>query len=191
MVLSAGQKFFSTRELKEMGLSQYKISKLVNLGELVKLTKSCYENTKYTGDESDFYYVTAYVPKGVICLLSAAVYYNLTTYIPDVVDVAIPRKSRVSTLPDWPLLQIHYYTDRRYELGIETVKEGHNSIQIYDIEKTVADIVFYREEVGIEETKEILTTYLQRKDRNLNKLLKYARVLKCDKVLRGYLEVLI
>ena len=28
--------------------------------------------------------------------------------------------------------------------------------QIYDIEKTVVDIVFYREKVGIEETKEIL-----------------------------------
>ena len=138
MVLPVGQKFFSIRELKEMGLSLYKINKLVNLGELVKLNKSCYENTKYIGDESDYYYVTAYVPKGVICLLSAAAYYNLTTYIPDVVDVAIPRKSRVSTLPDWPQLQIHYYTDSRYELGIETVKEGHNSFQIYDIEKALA-----------------------------------------------------
>ena len=107
MVLPVGQKFFSIRELKEMGLSLYKINKLVILGELVKLNKSCYENTKYIGDESDYYYVTAYVPKGVICLLSAAAYYNLTTYIPDVVDVAIPRKSRVSTLPDWPQLQRH------------------------------------------------------------------------------------
>jgi len=46
------------------------------------------------------------------------------------------------------------------------------------MEKTVVDIVFYREKVGIEETKEILVTYLQRKDRNLNRLLKYAELMK-------------
>ena len=35
-------------------------------------------------------------------LVSAAVYYHLTTFIPDAVDVAIPRKAKVSTMPDWP-----------------------------------------------------------------------------------------
>ena len=53
------------------------------------------------------------------------------------------------------------------------------------------DIVFYREKVGIEETKGVLVTYLQRKDRNLNRLLKYAELMKCDKVMRQYLEVLV
>ncbi len=66
-----------------------------------------------------------------------------------------------------------------------------NEFQIYDIEKTVVDIVFYREKVGIEETREILINYLKRKDRNLNRLLKYAELMKCDKVLRHYLEMLI
>ncbi len=58
-------------------------------------------------------------------------------------------------------------------------------------EKTVVDIVFYREKVGIEETREILVTYLRRMDRNLNRLLKYAELMKCDKVMRQYLEVLV
>ena len=66
-----------------------------------------------------------------------------------------------------------------------------NEFQIYDIEKTVVDIVFYREKVGIEETREILINYLKRKDRNLNRLLKYAELMKCDKVLRHYLEMFI
>ena len=127
----------------------------------------------------------------MICLLSAAVYYNLTTFIPDEVDVAIPRKAKVSTMPDWPQMNVHYYTDDRHELGVTTVKEGKNVFQIYDMEKTVVDIVFYKEKVGIEETKEILVTYLQRRDRNLNRLLKYAELMKCGKTMRQYLEVLI
>ena len=191
VMLPENQKIFSMQELKDKGFSQYKVSKLVSERKLIKLNKSFYENAEYQGVESDFYYAEAYAPKGVICLLSAAVYYNLTTFIPDAVDVAIPRKAKVSTIPDWPQMNVHHYTDDRHELGVTTVVEGKNEFRIYDIEKTVVDIVFYRETVGIEETKEILVTYLQRKDRNLNRLLKYAELMKCDKPLRQYLEVLV
>lgn len=190
-ILPNDQKIISMHELKSKGLSQYKISKLVEKGKLIKLNKYYYENTEYLGEESDFYYVEAYAPVGVICLLSAAVYYNLTTYIPDAVDVAIPRKAKVSTMPKWPQMNIHHYTDQRFELGITKVTEDRNEFRIYDIEKTVVDIVYYRDKVGIEETKEILVTYLHRRDRNLNRLLKYAELLKCGKVMKQYLEVLV
>ena len=190
-VLPEDQKIFSMQELRKQGFSQYKVSKLVEEGNLIKLNKSYYENAGYRGEESDFYYIEAYAPNGVICLLSAAVYHNLTTYIPDAVDVAIPRKARISTLPDWPPMNVYHYTDERYELGVQKVEAGKNGFQVYDMEKTVVDIVFYREKVGIEETKEVLITYLQRKDRNLNRLLKYAELMKCDKAMRQYLEVLV
>ena len=190
-VLSEGQKIFSMQELKSKGISQYKVSKLVSEGKLIKLNKSYYENTEYRGEESDFYYIEAYAPKGVVCLLSAAVYYHLTTFIPEAVDVAIPRKAKISTMSDWPQMNVHHYTNDRHELGVTTIREGKNEFRIYDMEKTVVDIVFYREKVGIEETKEILVTYLQRKDRNLNRLLKYAKLMKCEKAMRQYLEVLV
>lgn len=191
MILPVDQKIISMQELKNKGLSQYKVSKLVEKGKLKKLNKNYYENTDYRGEESDFYYVEAYAPTGVICLLSAAVYYNLTTFIPDAVDVAIPRKAKVSTMPEWPQMNVHYFTDDRYEQGITKVVEDKNEFRIYDIEKTVVDIVYYREKVGIEETKEILVTYLHRRDRNLNRLLKYAELLKCGKIMKQYLEVLV
>ena len=190
-MLPEDKKIFSMQDLKSKGFSQYKVNKMVSEGALIKLNKSYYENTAYRVEESDFYYTEAYAPKGVICLLSAAVYYQLTTFIPDAVDVAIPRKAKVSTMPAWPQLNVHHYTDERHELGVTMVREGKNEFLIYDIEKTVVDIVYYREKVGIEETKEILVTYLQRKDRNLNRLLRYAELMKCDKVMRQYLEVLV
>ena len=72
-----------------------------------------------------------------------------------------------------------------------TTEEGKNKFRIYDIEKTVVDIVFYRERIGIEETKEVLTNYLHRSDRNLNRLIRYAEMLKCGDVMKKYLEVLV
>ena len=185
------QMIISIEELKEAGFSHYKINQLVEDGTLVKLNKRYYENTKYEGEESEFYYVFAYAPKGVVCLMSAAAYYNLTTYRPDAVDVAIQRKSKISTMPDWPSISLYYYADERFETGIRTVQEGKNQFKIYDIEKTVVDVVFFKEKIGIEETKEILVNYLRRKDRDLNRLLRYAELLKCSDVMKTYLEVLV
>ena len=160
--LPRDQMIFSVDELKKAGYSHYKINQLVEDGTLLKLNKKYYENTEYNGEESDFYYVQAYAPKGVVCLMSAASYYNLTTFRPDSVDVAIQRKAKISTMPDWPVLSVYYYADDRF-----------------------------REKVGIEETKEILVNYLRRKDRNLNRLLRYAEMLKCGEVMKTYLEVLV
>lgn len=182
---------FSVDELKAAGFSYYKINQLVKDGTLLKLNKKYYENTSYQGEESDFYYVPAYAPKGVICLMSAASYYNLTTCRSDSIDVAIQRKARISTMPDWPTLSVYYYADDRYTMGVETVQEGKNQFKIYNVEKTVVDIVFFREKIGIGETKEILINYLKRKDRNLNRLLRYAELLKCGEVMKTYLEVLV
>ena len=189
--LSENQMIFSIEELKKAGFSHYKINQMVEDGTLLKLNKRFYENTKYQGEESDFYYVFAYAPKGVVCLMSAAAYYNLTTYRLDAVDVAIQRKSKISTMPDWPTLSVYYYADERFETGIRNVQEGKNQFRIYDIEKTVVDIVFFREKIGIEETKEVLINYLGRSDRDLNRLLRYAELLKCSDVLKTYLEVLV
>lgn len=185
------KKILSVDELKTDGFSHYKINQLVDKGILLKLNKKYYENTTYNGEDSEFYYVPAYTPKGVVCLMSAAVYYELTTYRPDAIDVAIQRKKKVSTMPDWPVLSVHYYTDERFETGVVPIREGQNEFLIYDMEKTVVDIVYYREEVGIEETKEILINYLRRKDKNLNRLIRYAELLKCGDTLKTYLEVLV
>lgn len=189
--LPEDQMIFSVEELKAAGFSHYKINQMVDDGTLLKLNKKYYENMNYQGEESDFYYVSAYAPKGVVCLMSAASYYNLTTYRPDSIDVAIQRKSKVSTMPDWPTLSVYYYADDRFEIGVKTIRDGKNQFKIYDIEKTVVDIVFFREKVGIEETKEILVNYLRRKDRNLNRLLRYAEMLKCGDIMKTYLEVLV
>lgn len=185
------QMIISIDELKTAGLSHYKINQLVKKGTLLKLNRKYYENTGYQGEESDFFYVPAYTSKGVVCLMSAASYYNLTTCRSDSIDVAIQRKGKISTMPDWPVLTVHYYADDRFEMGVETVQKGRNQFKIYDIEKTVVDIVFFRETVGIEETKEILIQYLRKKDRNLNRLLRYAELLKCGAVMKTYLEVLV
>ena len=96
------KKFITIAELKDLGYSYYKIGKLEEQGILSRVNRKTYENLTYKGDENDFFSAEAFVPNGVICLMSAARYYELTNFLPDAVDVAIERKKRVNTLPEWP-----------------------------------------------------------------------------------------
>lgn len=189
--LSVQQLVYSSTELQNMGFSYYQIWNLVEQDKLVRLNKSHYENVDFSGEMNDFYYVPAFVSEGVVCLMSAAVYYNLTTFRPESIDVAVPPKKKLSSFPSTISFSLHYFSKVRFSLGVCVVKEQKNSFKIYDVEKTVVDIISNRNKIGIEETKEILINYLARPDRNINKLCRYAEKLSCLKILKTYLEVLL
>lgn len=190
-IIPVDKKIVTIDELKKMKITYYHVNRLVEQGILKKLNKSAYENIGYQGEESDYIYVYAYVPSGVICLLSAAQYYGLTTYRPDAIDVSIQRKGKIITLPDWPEIKLWYFDDIRQNTGINEMEVCGEKVSIYDMEKTVIDIIYYRNKIGIEETKEIITNYLKRTDRDINKLCRYAGKLKCKTILDTYLEVLL
>lgn len=183
------QMILSIQELKEAGFSHYKINQLVDEGILRKLNKKYYENLRYQGKKSPFYYIDAYTPEGVICLRSAAAYYRLTDCEPDAVDVAIHRKARISTMPENPPIAVSYYAENRYATGIMTIREGNNSFRIYDREKTVLDIVSSQDKVGMEETGNIVANYLKQEERNPDRLMRYAQLLKCSDIMQSYLDV--
>lgn len=189
--IAENKKFITTTELKDMGYSYYKIGKLEEQGVLSRINRSTYENLTYKGDENDFFSAEAFVPNGVICLMSAARYYELTNFLPDAVDVAIERKKKVNTLPEWPEIRIYYFDPSRMDLGVTEIRDGDNCFHIFDIEKTVVDIIYYRNKIGIEETSEVLRNYLKRRNRQIDRIYAYAKRLRCEKIVRTYLEVLV
>ena len=191
LTLPADRHFLAVSDLLSAGFSYYKINKLVAEGKLIKLNNKMYENTAYSGEVSDFSVVSAYAPKGILCMMTAVRYYALTTYLPDSVDIAIERNMKISTMPEWPSINIWYFPEKRYNTGIVRIADAVGEYRIYDIEKTVIDILYYRNKVGIEETKEVLRNYLARPDRDLIRLRRYADTLGCKKILGTYLEVLL
>lgn len=193
--MSAGisqQQFIPLKNLKDDGLSLYKINQLVAAGKLNKVTRSYYENMQYDGEINDFYAVPAYTnDKGVVCLLSAAVYYNLTIQRPTEVDVALPRTARMPDSPGWPKMRFYLFSDTRYRTGIRKITQGGNTFFIYDKEKTVCDVLFYRNKLGFEPAVEVIRNYMNSPDRDLNRLTRYAEALRLKTTMRRFVEVLL
>ncbi|MBQ7265625.1 MAG: hypothetical protein IJS61_05950 [Firmicutes bacterium] len=99
-VIPSNEHFLTVERLRELGFSHYRIGKLANEGKIVKVSRSMYKNTAFSGDESDLSIVSVFAPKGVFCMMTAARYYGLTTYIPDAVDVAIERSMNYARIVD-------------------------------------------------------------------------------------------
>lgn len=185
------KQFISSQELHEAGYSNYKIRQMVNAGNLIGVNRKWYENTHYTGEINDFYAVTAYAEQGVICLISAAVYHELSNERPNQIEVAIPRNVRIPATPDWPTMKFYRMAEPRYSIGIVDVQEGRNSFRIYDREKTVCDVMYHRNKLGFEPAMEVLKRYVQRSDRNINQLIAYAKRLQVETTIKQYLEALL
>ena len=185
--------YVETKNLLAEGFSNRQISTLVNEGYLQKV---CYGHYWLSGKQckKPFDYkcieVSLSNPDAVICMNSALYYQGVLSAEPDYLSVATERTDRSMMKMDF-MIQRHYFSNRNFNIGIRKQETEFGTYNIYDIEKTIIDILFYRNKVGIEETKEILINYLGRSDRDLNKLHEYAQKLRCEKILRTYLEVLI
>jgi predicted transcriptional regulator of viral defense system len=128
------------------------------------------------------------VPCGVLCLYSAWAHYDLTVQIPQSFHIAI-EKSRKISLPDYPPITLYYWTQKYHDMGVVTQKISGTTVKIYDLEKSVCDAIRYRIKIGMEVTSEILKNYLQRNDRNLSRLMEYAKKMRLEKILTTYLEI--
>ena len=191
ILLEPNRKYYTIRELKDMGCTYYKIGKMEEEGLIRRINRSTYENLDCNGNKHVFVEAAAYVPEGVICLMSAARYYGLTDINSEIVDMAIDRKKKVSTLPFSPDMKIFYFDSARMSSGVTQIREGEDSFHIFNMEKTVVDIIYYRNKIGIEEALDVLRNYLKRQDRKIDRLYAYAKLLRCRAVTKMYLDVLV
>lgn len=185
------KQFISRKKLYSIGLTPYKINKLVEEGKLKIINRNYFENPDYDEETNEFNVVSVYAPKGVVCLTSAAIYHGLSSSRPIRIDVALPRDTRFPKSSRWPEIKYYLFTDDRYTIGIDTVLDDNNHFKIYDKEKTVCDMLFYRNKLGFDSAIEVLKNYIYRNDRDINKLVEYAEKLHCAKLLREYLEIMI
>ncbi|MCG3174992.1 MAG: hypothetical protein GMKNLPBB_03326 [Myxococcota bacterium] len=127
------------------------------------------------------------VPKGVVCLISALAFHELTTQIPHVVHLALPRNMRTPKL-DHPPLQVYRFSPEAFKAGVETHTIEGVVIQIYSMEKTLVDCFKYRNKIGLDVALEALRSYRGRRGARLQRVLEYARVCRVESVVRPYLE---
>ncbi|SRR6266851_2855999 len=138
----------------------------------------------------DLVTVALKVPTGVICLISALAYHEITPQIPHEVHVTLPRGTEPPRLKH-PPLRVFWFTGRSFTEGIETHKVDSIGLRVYSPEKTLADCFKYRNKLGLDTVLEALRLYRSRRRPNVDDLMKFARICRVEKVMRPYLQALL
>ncbi|MFZ5593180.1 MAG: type IV toxin-antitoxin system AbiEi family antitoxin domain-containing protein [Pseudomonadota bacterium] len=138
----------------------------------------------------DLVAVALKVPGGVICLISALAYHELTTQIPHEVYLALPRGAEPPRL-EHPPLRVFWFTGKAFTEGVETHEVDGVPVRIYGAEKTLADCFKYRNKIGLDTAVEALRRYVRGRRARIDTLMTYARICRVEKVMRPYLEALL
>jgi predicted transcriptional regulator of viral defense system len=88
--------------------------------------------------------------------------------------------------------KVYYIKKENHTLGVTEVKTSFgNAIKVYNIERTICDIIRSRNRVDIQIMNEAMKRFVKVKSVDYTLLMEYAKRLKVDKALTNYLEVLL
>lgn len=138
----------------------------------------------------DLVTVASRIPGGVICLISALAFHELTTQIPHEVHVALPRGAEEPRLTH-PPIKTYRFTGQAFSEGVESYPLDGIMVRIYNPEKTLIDCFKYRNKIGLDTAVEAFRFYRERKGVRIDDLMHYAAICWVKKVIRPYLEVLL
>ena len=78
------------------------------------------------------------------------------------------------------------------EMGrIEKETNFGNKVYVYDMDRTICDIIRYKDKLEIQTFQTALREYMRSKDKNIHNLMKYAEKMKISDKVRVYTEVML
>lgn len=138
----------------------------------------------------DLVTVATRVQNGIICLISALAFHELTTQIPHEVHVALQRGAEEPRL-EYPPIRTYRFTGEAFTAGVDTHELDGVSVRIYSPEKTLADGFKFRNKIGLDTVMEAIRFYRERRKIKVDDLMRYATVCRVNKIMRPYLEAIL
>lgn len=175
------------KELEKHNIHRQYLKILEEQGYLIRVIKGLY--VKYDKDINEFFIMGERYKSGIFSHNTALYFYNLTDRTPMSLDMTFPSTIRINN--DDNSITPHYIKKENHSLGATTLDlEDGTQIRIYDLERTICDIIRDRNKLDPQIFNNAMKEYFKLPKRNLNLLYKYAKKLKIDKILKQYMEVL-
>jgi predicted transcriptional regulator of viral defense system len=178
-------------EALRLGLNRKTLYAMRDAGELEQMARGLYRLRDLpTLGNPDLVTVAKLVPQGVVCLLSALAYHDLTTQVPHEVYVALEKGAEAPRIA-YPPVRPFWFSGPAFREGFEAHKVDGVPVRIYSPEKTIADCFKFRNKIGMDVVVEALRLWRERRGRHVQTLLANARHCRVERVIRPYLEALL
>ena len=178
------------RELKAAGIPEVVVARLARSGRVVRLARGLYQlpnadlQTGHTLAE-----VAKLVPKGVICLISALAYHDLTLQAPPFVWVAIDGHTRQPS-HRYPPMRFVRFGEKALAMGIEEHLIEAVTVKVTAPAKTVVDCFRFRNKIGVDIAVSAMREALRKSVCTPDEIMELAKALRIANVIRPYLEAM-
>ena len=179
------------RDFRDAGVPPSYLTRLCEQGELTRLARGLYQLADPETFEAAHSLAEAarLAPNGVVSLLSALQYHQLTTQLPHAVWLTFHHKARVPrTFPY--RVEVVRASGEAFTAGRVTVTVEGVAVPIYDPAKTIVDCFKYRGRVGLDVAIEALRDGLRQRKATRANLQRYAKICRVQNVMRPHLETL-
>lgn len=179
----------TAKTVTSMDISPRVLRNMYAQGQLERLAPGVYIDPLEFGD--DIAALQYRLSRGVFFKDTALFLYGMIDRTPSTYEMNFPLPYAYSTKTDEPI-KIYRQKKDLYDIGITTTKTpGGNLVKLYNVERTLCDILRKRDRSDAETIKQAMNSYAKRKEKNLGQLMAYARIFKVEKEISAYMGVLL
>ncbi len=188
--LARARKLLRARDLAEHGLPTITLTRLVQVGKLQRVARGLYGvPSAKTGEHRSLAEVSARIPRGVVCLLSALRVHEIGTQAPFEVWLAIPLHMTTPRL-DQPAIRVVRMSDQALAEGVERRSIDGVKVPVFNAARTVVDCFRFRNKIGLDVALEALRDGWGKRKFTMDDLWHYASRRRVANVMRPYIEAI-
>ena len=188
-MIESNNGYITTQEIVSNKIDRKFLSNMVKKGMLVRISRAYYGLPSYIEDE---YYKLLSKSKNARFSMATALYlHNLSDRTPLIYNITVPYGYSGSLQKEKNVI-LNFVKKEILDLGvIEMTSPFGMKIKVYDIERTICDIIKNKNKIDAEIFSKALKEYARSKNKNLTKLTKYAKIMNIEHKVREYMEVLL
>jgi predicted transcriptional regulator of viral defense system len=180
-----------TKQVLDAGIHPRTLYNLRDSGVIEPIARGLFRLKEASPLESpDFFTIASKIPKGVICLVSALAFHELTTQIPREISIALTKGAEEPRI-EYPPVKFYRISEPAFSEGIEIHKKDRVALRVYSREKTLADCFKFRRKIGMDVCIEALKEWRGRKGADTKKLMRFAKMCRVDRIIGPYIEALL
>ena len=181
--------YITMKEAKELEINSTFLSNLVNNKKLERVGTGIYKLPEYPIDN---FYILSKSSKNMCYSHATALYlHNMSDRIPLVYDVTVPYNYSGNLLNN-KNVSLRYVKDDIFDLGMVDMKTINDlTVKCYDLERTLCDIIKDKNRMDKEIYAKALKEYTKSQNKDILKLIKYAKKLDIEDEVVELMEVLL
>jgi len=181
--------FITSAQITEAGLQRRVLSELADANIVCRVARGVYALPETWEDE--MYFLQYRFAKGIFSNGTALYLHGLTDRTPLTYTLTFPHGYNATRLKAVNA-KAKFVTPETYDMGIvEKPSPFGNPLRVYDVERTLCDIVKGNNSFDIQLVNQAMKAYAESKEKDIEKLISYAERLRVKPKILRYMEVLL